>query len=1123
MKQAEIKEAAYNFAQVFAAEADEIKAQCELRSAEPDLKFDGGKDPAIPDRFGLAFSGGGIRSACVALGIVQSLARAKMLNQVHYISGISGGGYLLGWLTAWISRQGSGNPGQNPRKSLQEVENQLGCNSATGSKEQSATPPGVQRHVEPYPLHYLRRYTSYLAPRAGLLSGDTLAMASIYLRNVLLNQSMLACVAVALMLVLQFPAFLNSIFGLSGLFCRGWLFFPVLIIFAGACFAGIWRTSQSLCRLSEPNEREAPSAAATVILSGIAACAAVWLLLPSWYAQMTNEANTVLAVCVVAVFGIVNTLVYNHRGSQVSVERGLVFTSTIYVLAWVVAGLVGFLLHLLVHRWLVSGGVVQLPHSYAVFGLPVFLIALSLISYLWVGIMGNSLPDSKREWLARAAGYFLFYAILFGLIFSIAFYGPLGMHLLFSGFETASWKKYLVTLVVPGGWLFTVIAGLLGARSAQTDGESSSGKGLDILIKIAPPVFLLGVLLLMSWGTHALVTRSVLGCSSEMQCPQQFVPWADWRPDPAQPSKLVWAHPGPQPVVEAQHSAVPTGVHWYTNLLTSLRDFYLGTVFREQKQMAGYFLLLVLFLFLAAALAWRLNVNEFSLHLFYRNRLVRAFLGASRPAMQTGDGEDPRNPSTFTGFAFDDDVFLKDLTAAKGFQGPYPIWGTCLNLTTGENLAWQQRKGASFIYSPLFCGWDYINRFKVPHEPEQPQFDLDNPRTDLLLSVHEAKQVSQANLAVTAGTLSSGTTQGASNILEPPNEASTLAISNKATEVESNTQSPAMDLRQFGYRSTRDNGKDPKDQDYIPGYGGDGGAPLIGTAMAASGAAVSPNWGYHSQPAVAALLTLFNLRLGWWTGNPRHPKTWNAYAPPIGYLAAELFGEASDKGRYVYLSDGGHFENLGIYELVRRRVRLIICSDADADPDFAFGDLGNAIDHCRRDFGVEIRIGAQRRIAAAKEEGFREAHYAVGEIVYPEQSAGQTKTGLLLYIKSSLTSDEPSDVLGMKAQNRSFPHDTTLNQFFNESMFESYRALGQHMMEWLIDNSRAVENAEKQQTPAQATAGDRVREFHKWLRPQCPRSEPQQAPAPGPAIASAAWAALEAALGALRAQREIQP
>jgi hypothetical protein len=347
-----------------------------------------------------------------------------------------------------------------------------------------------------------------------------------------------------------------------------------------------------------------------------------------------------------------------------------------------------------------------------------------------------------------------------------------------------------------------------------------------------------------------------------------------------------------------------------------------------------------------------------------------------------------------------------------------------LNLTTGEDLAWQQRKGASFIYSPLFCGWDFVNHFSMPTENEQASCDLDKGRK----------------------------------------------------------QRTKDDLSGLGYRSTRAKG-DMQDADHIPGYGGDGGAPLIGTAMAASGAAVSPNSGYHSQPGVAALLTLFNLRLGWWTGNPRRPDTWKEYAPSIGYLLAELLGKATDRGRYVYLSDGGHFENLGIYELVRRRVRLIICSDADADPNFSFGDLGNAIDHCRRDLGVEIRIGAQRSIAATEQEGFRNAHYAVGEIIYP----GQSQKGLLLYIKSSLTSDEPSDVLGMKAQDRNFPHDTTLNQFFNESMFESYRALGEHMMDWLIDKSAATTATPK--LPNQTVSGARVRELFNWLKAQNPQPE----------------------------------
>src|SRR5215472_17223346 len=180
--------ATVNFAQVFASEAAEIDAQCTRRSFDKNsvdsnlqLRPKDGR-ASIPDRFGLAFSGGGIRSACVALGVIQSLAQARILRQVHYISGISGGGYTLAWLTGWIHRAAKAGPaGQG--QALAAVEEQLAHNSDSGIREDVATPPEYRHHVEPFPLHYLRRYSSYLTPRAGLLSGDTLAMISIYLRN----------------------------------------------------------------------------------------------------------------------------------------------------------------------------------------------------------------------------------------------------------------------------------------------------------------------------------------------------------------------------------------------------------------------------------------------------------------------------------------------------------------------------------------------------------------------------------------------------------------------------------------------------------------------------------------------------------------------------------------------------------------------------------------------------------------------------------------------------------------------------------------------------------------------------------------------------------------------------
>ena len=141
------------------------------------------------------------------------------------------------------------------------------------------------------------------------------------------------------------------------------------------------------------------------------------------------------------------------------------------------------------------------------------------------------------------------------------------------------------------------------------------------------------------------------------------------------------------------------------------------------------------------------------------------------------------------------------------------------------------------------------------------------------------------------------------------------------------------------------------------GYCGPGGAPMIGTAMAASGAAISPNWGFHTKPAIAALLALFNIRIGLWTGNPHDQDGYQKYTPGVRYFINELLGMTTEDSQYVYLSDGGHFENLGLHELIRRRVKFIIACDADADPKYEFGDLANAIDKCKVDFGVRIKMG----------------------------------------------------------------------------------------------------------------------------------------------------------------------
>jgi hypothetical protein len=215
----------------------------------------------------------------------------------------------------------------------------------------------------------------------------------------------------------------------------------------------------------------------------------------------------------------------------------------------------------------------------------------------------------------------------------------------------------------------------------------------------------------------------------------------------------------------------------------------------------------------------------------------------------------------------------------------------------------------------------------------------------------------------------------------------------------------------------------------------------LGTAVAISGAAASPNMGFYSQPALAFLMTLFDVRLGWWIGNPKDENEWLHGGPGIGFywLLRELFGATSDDSEYVYLSDGGHFENLAIYELVRRGCKLIVASDASCDPGSGFGDLHNAIERCRTDFGVEIEVDPSA-LKRQTQGGPAQSHFAVGKIRYSNSSEDD---GLIIYLRPTLVAGDPVDVLGYNAVNPDFPDDTTANQWFDEAHFENYRDLGQ--------------------------------------------------------------------------------
>jgi hypothetical protein len=334
-----------------------------------------------------------------------------------------------------------------------------------------------------------------------------------------------------------------------------------------------------------------------------------------------------------------------------------------------------------------------------------------------------------------------------------------------------------------------------------------------------------------------------------------------------------------------------------------------------------------------------MSMNPFSLHAMYRARLVRTFLGVSRP-------EAERHPSPFTGFDADDDIGLSQLS---GDGRPLHLINATLNLVTDSRLPSVECKAASFTLTAMHSG-----------------------------------------------------------------------------------------SRDVAYRPSAD---------YAGGIS-------LGEAMTTSGAAVSPNMGAASTPALTFLLTIFNARLGTWLGNPGAPgdATWKRRAPKfgLGALLSELAGRTTDQHPYVYLSDGGHFENLGLYEMVFRRCRFIVVSDAGGDPGYGFGDLANAVRRIRLDLGINIEFPDGIPIGPGASRPLR---WAVGRIQYSAVDV-EAEDGTLVYLKPTLIGDEPVDVANYARSHVTFPQQSTAEQWFDEAQFESYRMLGFHTVMSLCGSAR---------------------------------------------------------------------
>lgn len=871
--------------------------------------------------FGLAFSGGGIRSATFNLGVLQKLSDIGLLGKVDYLSTVSGGGYIGSWLAAWICKNGSA-PFQSFLPKLKAL----------------LSPSCPDPRAEPQrPIRFLREFSNYLTPRLGSFSFDTWTMGAVYSRNVVLNQAVLISF---LSTILLLPRLLLAPLMVAGSDRWMWQLAAVELVFAVTCMSLNMRkaVADSLGppgRLARWLDPKLPMA-----------------IYQPRYILALVVGNILLSVYFGSVW-IWRHIVEVDKYEAAILARALVFAA---ILSLLLSGLGGFVhkfrtrqsgarlwpVVLLLITLLSAGASVGLFHLYIsillamyhagwavwhveVWG-PVLLLAVLVVpGTLQVGLMGVDYPDAGREWLSRFRAVCSIFSVYWVLLTSAAIFGP------YLVLKVSLWSMHGFKVWISGltlGWVVTTIAGLSAGRSQHTGAGKDGAPSFSwaqILAKTGPPTFIVGLVLILATLEELLLAHGArTSLSLEILTQQHYSMLSPWP---------MWDRSG-----------------WYVDHIGWLL-VCLGTA--------------------SAILAWRVDINEFSMHHFYKNRLVRCYLGASN---------EKRQPNKFTGFDGSDDFHLSTLTPivpphpphsdaanTRGpYLGPYPIVNATLNLSVGKQLAWQERKGTSFIFTPCYSGFD------------------------------------------------------AQGWIGSTDSASGHVMTRKAKFWNRETLWP------LGYRKTET-------------YTQTGG-PQLGTAMAISGAAANPNQGYNTSPAVSFLMTMFDVRLGWWLGNPRRDGSSKLSSPRFGLAAllSELIGSTDDQTRFVNLSDGGHFDNMGLYELVRRRCSFIVLCDAEQDPEYKFEGLGSAIRKCRIDFGALIEIDPIR-IKPGVGAAASDSHCAVGSIRYLDGSHG-----VLVYIKASLTGDEPEDVAQYHATQSQFPHETTADQWFAESQFESYRALGYH-------------------------------------------------------------------------------
>ncbi len=788
---------------------------------------------------------------------------------------------------------------------------------------------------------------------------------------------------------------------------------------------------------------------------------------------------------------------------------------------------------------------------YVSYAVPLFLLMFMLAVTVFAGISSHFLSkvnDEDREWWARFSAWTLISALAWAVFSSLVIFGPLAL-------------LAFPTLVGAVGGLSGLVALMLG-RSAKTPATPEKVAQGSWMTKLSSQLLPLLALLFIAVFVAALslatskLTRpasSALGAAiPKVNRLLQRVGGA--LPEVTGLDKGQFDAPFTGPVGNSfrKSSWVKVGDQWIPGYVEHMRAVH-------YPRWWFFLLLMILLLGIGFGLARVINLNLFSMHNGYRNRLIRGFLAASRDKQL-------RRPNPFTGFDPADNVSMHELRPAllhevdfidlDGFANQLKMGGETVDQAqrperppSGQNQPSgdsQPRTASEFLYTQL------SDKGKAAAEGCNPPVPLSqSQRVDLIEDLNRILEADQIQLENEPGFVRppqplAGAQQPQGPAAPPPSQRREYHIhrNRQALErtypqfilasnypphrllhvvnttlnlvggdnlawqqrkAESFTVSPLhCGSYRVGYRRSKD-------------YGGDDGISL-GTAMAISGAAASSNMGYYTtSPVLSLLLTLFNVRLGWWLGNPgpagshsyvglktddrpgeASKKIYRRMSPTLSVMPVfyEAFGLTDDRNDYVYLTDGGHFENLALYEMVLRRCHFIVVSDGAADAKYEFNDLANAVRKIRIDLGIPIEFPDVPIFRKRPEkEGEGGCYWAIGRIRYSAidylSNGLPAKDGIVIYIKPAVYEDEPEDVVHYKRTHPTFPHETTADQFFDEPQFESYRALGSYIMDRMTQppsDNRAQDDPKAFECDIQSLSLD---EFFKHAKTNLESMAPQ--------------------------------